>query len=139
MRLSWSLRFGLMFVFLGGAAAGLAQAGTAAYMAVDPRIGTAGDGNTFPGAALPFGMMQWSPDTGSEAWYYFKDKTIHGFSLTHLSGAGCPLYGDFPVLPTLWQGNGHGARRGALSMPRKRRGRGTTRSRWPMACASRSR
>jgi predicted alpha-1,2-mannosidase len=70
-----------------------------AYESVNPFIGTAGDGNTFPGASLPFGMMQWSPDTTDQGWYFYKDKTIHGFSLTHLSGAGCPLYGDVPVLP----------------------------------------
>src|ERR1700728_3616491 len=69
------------------------------YDSVDPFIGTAGDGNTFPGASLPFGMIQWSPDTGSEGWYFYNKSKIQGFSLTHLSGAGCPLYGDFPILP----------------------------------------
>ena len=73
-----------------------------AYDAVDTFIGTTGDGNTFPGASLPFGMMQWSPDTGREGWYFYNKTSIHGFSLTHLSGAGCPLYGDFPILP--WTG-----------------------------------
>ena len=65
----------------------------AAYDAVDPFIGTTGDGNTFPGASLPFGMIQWSPDSGSDGWYFYDKASIHGFSLTHLSGAGCPLYG----------------------------------------------
>ena len=74
----------------------------AAYDSVDTFIGTAGEGNTFPGASLPFGMMQWSPDTGREGWYFYNKTSIHGFSLTHLSGAGCPLYGDFPILP--WTG-----------------------------------
>ena len=64
-------------------------------------IGTSGGGNTFPGASLPFGMMQWSPDTNKDAWYIYGDKQIRGFSLTHISGAGCPLYGDFAVLPTV--------------------------------------
>src|ERR1700689_3178628 len=73
------------------------------YDTVDPFIGTAGGGNTFPGATLPFGMIQWSPDTGSDAWYDYGKKAIYGFSLTHISGAGCPLYGDFPVLP--WPGD----------------------------------
>jgi predicted alpha-1,2-mannosidase len=72
------------------------------YDAVNPIIGTAGGGNTFPGASLPFGMIQWSPDTGPDAWYDYGKKTIYGFSLTHISGAGCPVYGDFPVLP--WPG-----------------------------------
>jgi predicted alpha-1,2-mannosidase len=78
----------------------LAQSGTAGYDAVNPLIGTAGGGNTFPGATLPFGMVQWSPDTNRDAWYAYNDKKILGFGLTHISGAGCGLYGDFAVLPT---------------------------------------
>ncbi len=70
-----------------------------AYDAVDPIIGTSGDGNTFPGASLPFGMVQWSPDTGDNGWYFYNQKKIYGFGMTHLSGAGCPLYGDVPILP----------------------------------------
>ncbi len=77
-----------------------AQSNRSPYDSVDPFIGTAGSGNTFPGATLPFGMMQWSPDTGHEGWYFYNEKQITGFSLTHISGAGCPLYGDFAVLPT---------------------------------------
>jgi predicted alpha-1,2-mannosidase len=69
------------------------------YDAVNPFIGTSGGGNTFPGATLPFGMVQWSPDTNTDAWYKFDEKAIRGFSLTHISGAGCPMYGDFGVLP----------------------------------------
>jgi len=75
----------------------LAQSGP--YNSVDPLIGTAGGGNTFPGATLPFGMLQWSPDTGADGWYDYGKNRITGFSLTHISGAGCPLYGDVPVLP----------------------------------------
>ena len=70
-----------------------------AYDAIDPFIGTIGGGNTFPGASLPFGMIQWSPDSGVNGWYRYNRQTIYGFSLTHLSGAGCPLYADFPFLP----------------------------------------
>ncbi len=79
----------------------LAQSSTNPYDAVDPLIGTAGGGNTFPGATLPFGMVQWSPDTNTDAWYKYDEKQLYGFSLTHISGAGCPLYGDFAVFPTL--------------------------------------
>jgi predicted alpha-1,2-mannosidase len=79
-----------------------AAAQSTPYDSVDPMIGTAGGGNTFPGATLPFGMIQWSPDTSTDAWYDYGAKRIYGFSLTHISGAGCPLYGDFPVLP--WPG-----------------------------------
>lgn len=69
-----------------------------------PGPGTFGGGHNFPGATLPFGMVQWSPDTAPAAphsgGYDHRDNHISGFSLTHLSGAGCALYGDFPFLPT---------------------------------------
>jgi predicted alpha-1,2-mannosidase len=78
---------------------GRTQSISGPYDAVDPFIGTSGGGNTYPGASLPFGMMQWSPDTNHDAWYVYSDKQIEGFGLTHISGAGCPLYGDFAVLP----------------------------------------
>ena len=71
---------------------------------VDPFIGTANAANDFPGADLPFGMVQWSPDTPSRpdgGGYAYRDSTITGFSLTHLSGPGCPAAGDVPVLPTV--------------------------------------
>lgn len=93
----WS--FLLVFILLAGSC--FAQSTTSPYDSVDPLIGTAGGGNTFPGATLPFGMIQWSPDTDTGAWYKYDEKQLYGFSLTHLSGAGCPLYGDFAVLPTL--------------------------------------
>jgi predicted alpha-1,2-mannosidase len=76
--------------------------GRTPYDAVNPFIGTAADGNTFPAATLPFGMIQWGPDTRADGWYHYGDKTLRGFSLTHISGAGCPLYADVPVLP--WTG-----------------------------------
>ena len=77
------------------AAASTAQGVVAA---VDPLIGTANDGNTYPGATVPFGMIQWSPDT-NQNFYYYDKKEIRGFSVTHLSGAGCPDFGDMPILP----------------------------------------
>ena len=60
----------------------------------------------FPGADLPFGMLQWSPDTqpntaASGGGYSYDDSQISGYSLTHLSGTGCASYGDVPILPTL--------------------------------------
>jgi predicted alpha-1,2-mannosidase len=91
-----ALGFGL-WIFFGAAA--YSQSSSSPYDAVNPFIGTGADGNTFPGATLPFGMIQWSPDTRPDGWYHYGDKTIRGFSLTHISGAGCPLYGDVPVLP----------------------------------------
>ncbi len=65
--------------------------------------GTVGE---FPGADVPFGMIQWSPDTlprGSSAGggYAYADATVGGFSLSHLSGTGCPSYGDIPILPSV--------------------------------------
>ncbi len=59
----------------------------------------------FPGADVPFGMIQWSPDTSPNAvqaggGYSYGDSEINGFSLTHLSGTGCPSYQDVPILPT---------------------------------------
>ncbi len=77
----------------------------APYDAVDPFIGTAADGNTFPAATLPFGMMQWGPDTRPDGWYHYADKTIRGFSLTHISGAGCSIYADVPILPWITDPN----------------------------------
>ncbi|WP_328492566.1 GH92 family glycosyl hydrolase [Streptomyces sp. NBC_00414] len=67
---------------------------------VNPFIGTESEGNTFPGAAVPFGMVQLSPDTGHNTGYDHSDTRIRGFSLVHLSGVGCRLGGDLPVLPT---------------------------------------
>ena len=66
---------------------------------VDPFIGTGGHGHTYPGASMPFGMVQLSPDTRIKGWdacsgYHYSDNTIMGFSHTHLSGTGAPDYGD---------------------------------------------
>lgn len=67
---------------------------------VNPFIGTENEGNTYPGAAVPFGMVQFSPDTGHNTGYDYSHNRIRGFSLVHLSGVGCGLGGDLPVLPT---------------------------------------
>ncbi|WP_326784210.1 GH92 family glycosyl hydrolase [Streptomyces sp. NBC_00151] len=67
---------------------------------VNPFIGTQNEGNTYPGAAVPFGMVQFSPDTGHNTGYDHSQNHIRGFSLVHLSGVGCGLGGDLPVLPT---------------------------------------
>lgn len=73
---------------------------------VDPFIGTGGHGHTFPGAVVPFGMIQLSPDTRIDDWdacagYYYEDSTINGFSHTHMSGTGCADYGDILLMPTV--------------------------------------
>ena len=92
---------GLALLTILFASSVLAQSSITPYDSVDPLIGTAGGGNTFPGATLPFGMVQWSPDTDTDAWYKYNEKQLYGFSLTHISGAGCPLFGDFAVLPKI--------------------------------------
>ena len=71
---------------------------------VNPFVGTAEHGHTYPGASLPFGMMQLSPDTGIEGWdwcsgYHSTDSSILGFSHTHLSGTGVADYGDILFMP----------------------------------------
>ncbi|MFK0171750.1 lectin [Streptomyces sp. NPDC090306] len=71
---------------------------------VNPFIGTTNQANDFPGADVPFGMVQWSPDTTSRppgGGYEYNDKAITGFSLTHIAGPGCGAAGDIPVLPTV--------------------------------------
>ena len=75
---------------------------SSSYDAVDPFIGTIGGGNTFPGASLPFGMIQWSPDTTIGGWYRYSQAKIYGFSLTHLSGAGCPLASSVAASSRCW-------------------------------------
>jgi predicted alpha-1,2-mannosidase len=80
------------------------RAVTAPASLVDPFIGTSHQADDFPGADLPFGMVQWSPDTPSRpngGGYEYGDSSITGFSLTHLSGPGCRAAGDVPVLPTV--------------------------------------
>ncbi len=77
---------------------------------VDPLIGSANGGNTYPGAVVPFGMLQWSPETTNgdptrrpaAGGYQYNANRIRGFSLTHLSGTGCRgASGDVPFLPYL--------------------------------------
>ena len=71
---------------------------------VNPFIGTSNQADDFPGADVPFGMVQWSPDTPSRpdgGGYEYNDSSITGFSLSHLSGPGCGAAGDVPVLPTV--------------------------------------
>lgn len=73
---------------------------------VNPFIGTStswirDNGNTLPGAVRPFGMLYWSPDRADGAFYRYEGTATRGFSLTHLSGPGCGVYGDVPILPIL--------------------------------------
>ncbi len=71
---------------------------------VDPFIGTDGKGNTYPGASLPFGMVQLSPDNGRSGWdwiagYFYPDTVIAGFSHLHLSGTGAGDLYDISFFP----------------------------------------
>ena len=85
--------------------------GLAPTALVDTFVGTGiggksvGSIDTFPGADMPFGMLQWSPDTSpdrtSGGGYAYRDSATSGFSLTHMSGPGCAVYGDIPILPTV--------------------------------------
>ncbi|MGB4329153.1 MAG: GH92 family glycosyl hydrolase [Tenuifilum sp.] len=79
-----------------------AQKGPADY--VNPFIGTDFHGHTYPGATVPFGMVQLSPDTRLTGWdgcsgYHYSDRVIYGFSHTHLSGTGASDYGDILFAP----------------------------------------
>jgi len=72
---------------------------------VDPFIGTGGHGHTYPGATVPFGMVQLSPDNGTQGWdwcsgYNYSDSMIAGFSHTHLSGTGIGDWCDISVMPS---------------------------------------
>lgn len=103
---------------LAVAAPFLATAGTPAAAApvperpsslVDPLIGSANSGTTFPGATLPYGMIAWSPtstkgdqtSTGAANGYQYNVTRIRGLSLTHVNGAGCNpgAAGDIPIMP----------------------------------------
>jgi predicted alpha-1,2-mannosidase len=69
-----------------------------------PLVGTDAHGHTYPGATVPFGFVQLSPDTRTEGWdacagYHYDDTAILGFSHTHISGTGCADFGDLLVMP----------------------------------------
>src|SRR5580698_6442341 len=69
-----------------------------------PMIGTDAHGHAYPGATVPFGMVQLSPDTPLQGWdgssgYHYTDSAILGFSHTHLSGTGCACLGDILLMP----------------------------------------
>ena len=92
----------LVGVVMCGGLAVRAEEDFASY--VDPFTGTAGTGHTHPSACVPFGMVQAGPDTGFGDWaycsgYQYRDRSVLGYSQTHLSGTGCPDYNDIQVLP----------------------------------------
>lgn len=96
------------FWILPSIRAHVASASTDYTSLVDPFTGTGQQsdsiyhgGDTFPGADYPFGLVQWSPDTQQtyNGGYSYGDSSIQGFSLTHISGAGCNIYQDIPFMP----------------------------------------
>lgn len=105
---TWVSISGAMMMGLAIALSSPALASDQAYRSVDPFIGTGGEGHTFPGATVPFGMIQLSPDTqikprkeayGWAAGYRYDDSTIVGFSHTHFSGTGHSDLGDVLLMP----------------------------------------
>jgi predicted alpha-1,2-mannosidase len=109
----WRFPLAALPLFLLAAVAPAADTSPAStpYDAVDPFIGTGGEGHTYPGAVAPFGMVQLSPDTDTTcviracyshaAGYRYEDPTIQGFSHTHFSGAGHSDLGDILVMPAV--------------------------------------
>jgi predicted alpha-1,2-mannosidase len=91
----------LLVVSVGTASPAQARAAAAEdpVELVHPFVGTQNFGNTFPGASAPFGMVQVSPDTGGQGGYDYQQNSIYGFSQTHLSGVGCGVAGELPMLP----------------------------------------
>lgn len=84
----------------------LAAAAKPAFDYVNPLIGTDAHGHVFPGATVPDGMVQLSPDTRDSGWdgcagYHYSDTSILGFSHNHLTGTGCPDLGNIMLMPTV--------------------------------------
>lgn len=95
-----------LLLFLSIAIAATAQQNYSSY--VNPFIGTGGHGHTYPGATVPFGMVQVSPDNGNSGWdwcsgYNYSSNTIVGFSHTHLSGTGIGDLCDISLMPMYGQ------------------------------------
>ncbi|MBX9888098.1 MAG: GH92 family glycosyl hydrolase [Flavobacteriaceae bacterium] len=94
----------LIVLFLLMSVSGFAQS---KHQYVNPFIGTGGHGHTYPGATVPFGMVQLSPDTRIDgSWdgcsgYHYSDNVIYGFSHTHLNGTGVSDFGDIMIMPTM--------------------------------------
>ena len=94
------------FIFSLLLAGNLSVFGQSSADQIRPFVGTQGEGNTYPGPAAPFGMVQLSPDTDRDLWdtasgYEYSDSSIMGFSMTHLSGTGIPDLGDFLFMPQI--------------------------------------
>jgi len=101
----------LLFPIVAAGLAGVVTCRAAAFDPLNeplPMVGTAGHGHTYPGATVPFGMVQLSPDTRTITWdgcsgYHHSDSVIQGFSHTHLSGTGVGCLGDVLLMPIVGQ------------------------------------
>ncbi len=110
-RAGWSITPSLIAIVLLAPAPGSYGQADIARDLVDPFIGTGGHGHTFPGACVPFGLVQLSPDTrpeGTHDWdgasgYHYSDSIIYGFSHTHLSGTGVSDLCDVLLMPVIGQ------------------------------------
>ncbi len=96
----------ILYLLLGICIGGCAVQKKRLLGEVDPFIGTGFHGHTYPGATVPFGSVQLSPDTRRGNWdacagYHYSDSAILGFSHTHLSGTGCIDLGDILFYPTM--------------------------------------
>ena len=94
--------FNTLVILLGLNSQSIGQQNLVRY--IDPFIGTGGHGHCYPGATVPFGMVQLSPDNGTEGWdwcsgYNYADSTIAGFSHMHLSGTGVGEWCDISIMP----------------------------------------
>ena len=99
--LAWPIYLGIPLLCLSTTAFGKSPADD-----VNPLIGTAEHGHVFPGATVPFGMVQLSPDTRDSGWdgssgYHYSDDSILGFSHNHLTGTGCADLGNILLMPTV--------------------------------------
>ncbi|MGD9555419.1 MAG: GH92 family glycosyl hydrolase [Mangrovibacterium sp.] len=95
----------MLTIFAISMLSGINQAAAQSIQHVNPFIGTDYHGHTFPGAALPGGMVQLGPDTGTKGWdwcsgYHYSDSSIMGFSHLHRSGMGAADWGDILLMPT---------------------------------------
>ena len=114
-------------------AATAAPAGEPLVRYVDPFIGTGGHGHTFPGASMPGGLVQLSPDSGKQggewcAGYHYTDTEIAGFSHTHLSGTGTGDLCDILVTPTQAGAEMPASAASPFSHEKEKASPGTTRS-----------
>ncbi len=105
MKFDHKYYFGVLIVMIGMLMVSCTSRKKSNLDYVNPFIGTGAHGHTYPGATVPFGFVQLSPDTRLEGWdgcsgYHYSDSVVYGFSHRHLSGTGILDYGDILFMPT---------------------------------------